>query len=217
MSDRRWWRHLDEGGSIGAGAEGRSWDLKGREMTDEFGKGVVCICRGQKTCPLMNFFSWSDWSTDDGEKRVSGVDRDFIGTAWPRVFMEPLYLRLRAKLLPRCKANKRSLRLVSYSLWLHGLSTHSAIGSWFRFLGLEVPTPVKTNKKTFNLLAMKYTAKLNKWDLLEPPHFLQTFSQQKRDCLRRTPETTGVLAEHFNPRDRFFIYKSLSDHIPFDD
>lgn len=64
---------------------------------------------------------------------------------------------------------------------------------------------------------MKYTAKLNKWDLLEPPHFLQTFSQQKRDCLRRTPEATGVLAEHFNPRDRFFIYKSLSDHIPFDD
>lgn len=25
-------------------------------MTDEFGKGVVCICRGQKTGPLMNFF-----------------------------------------------------------------------------------------------------------------------------------------------------------------
>lgn len=46
----------------------------------------------------------------------------------------------------------------------------------------------KTKQKTFNLPTMKYTADLNKSDLLEHPCFLQTFSQQRHDCLGRSPK-----------------------------
>lgn len=38
---------------------------------------------------------------------------------------------------------------------------------------------------------MKYTAKSNKRDLLEHPHFVQAFSLQRHGCLGRTPEIAG--------------------------
>lgn len=123
-------------------------------------------------------------------EQAAGVDRNFIGTVWPRAFMELLYPHLWTKLLPTCvrqTSNRSDWSPVLYGFTLqYSFSNRQLVPfAWFR--GSDT-SKNKAKQKTFNLPAMKYTADLNKWDLLERPCFLQAFSQQRHDCLGRSPK-----------------------------